>query len=773
MPLLLLFPLSLPLLPLHCSSFQGYCRSFRIDYRSFHVKCHSFTIDYDSLSIVTVTPSPFITSFHHHSNASSFPPVIPPLFFFALNRPTKRSMAKPAATPKANRLPTYSKTRVPDLVARLVERGLPHTGTRADLVERLREDDRKKAARIEPPSDGVGEPTGASSTLYHSAYHGTALDPDGNFSHFVRTIDNSHQRRGYWKFASVEDDRRAHARGFSTPEEVLLEQDRSLDSFDHIILRWVPGSENASPRGILSGTARLHLMTMYELRMLLEQPLSLRGQVPVYPIHQDPRLEQYWKAKANLQELNVSKGPIIETASTAPPLPTPKPLSHHRSTPSEPPSQQSTVACTQQETNTQDTCGTSICTNDLSLRLPAQSTASPLTSPPQTTGPPTPNETANISNTRPTDSQVDDEIPDEPSSVYWDPKGDLGTPLVFELQSLDDDEVSTNVSVPSNETYLEGLSDLLLFLPPPHTLETSLPSTHDTSQHVRQSSPGRPLSPLPLSNPVQSAPLSLQPHVQTSDAEFSQRNCFEQIEKDFAVHDVEHCPSSTDTAGITAPDTVVQSKPTSAPDCIKPSGDHTIGHEDLVSIGTSTPSAVPGDMTVSPLDVLDKGLHGLDWQTETRAPQAAIPHCAQTDSPKRRQDAYLDIPCMDCGLEEVEGHTPDCHINSELPLLSPTGHIPSLTQSIGMFFSKNPTILDYRRLADAVERFDPGPWTTHFNPFPTPPPEEPEAQISGMADIIRNEDSYKNDVDLHGLPDSVMILLWAFKTSPGIEVFTE
>lgn len=83
------------------------------------------------------------------------------------------------------------------------------------------------------------------------------------------------------------------------------------------------------------------------------------------------------------------------------------------------------------------------------------------------------------------------------------------------------------------------------------------------------------------------------------------------------------------------------------------------------------------------------------------------------------------------------------------------------------------TVLDYRRLADAVERFDPGPWTTHFNPFPTPPPEESDTQISGMADVIRNEDSYKDDVELHGLPDSAMIVLWAFKTSPAVEVITQ
>jgi hypothetical protein len=39
-----------------------------------------------------------------------------------------------------------------------------------------------------------------------------------------------------------------------------------------------------------------------------------------------------------------------------------------------------------------------------------------------------------------------------------------------------------------------------------------------------------------------------------------------------------------------------------------------------------------------------------------------------------------------------------------------------------------------------------------------------------MAEVVRQEDSYKEDVELHGLPDDLMILLWAFKTSGGVEV---
>jgi len=39
-----------------------------------------------------------------------------------------------------------------------------------------------------------------------------------------------------------------------------------------------------------------------------------------------------------------------------------------------------------------------------------------------------------------------------------------------------------------------------------------------------------------------------------------------------------------------------------------------------------------------------------------------------------------------------------------------------------------------------------------------------------MAEVIRNEASYKDDPELHVLPDDLMIMLWAFKTAPGVEV---
>jgi hypothetical protein len=82
-------------------------------------------------------------------------------------------------------------------------------------------------------------------------------------------------------------------------------------------------------------------------------------------------------------------------------------------------------------------------------------------------------------------------------------------------------------------------------------------------------------------------------------------------------------------------------------------------------------------------------------------------------------------------------------------------------------------VLDHRSLADAVARFDPGPWTSHYGPSAPPKPEDPATQIAGIAAVVRNEESYKMDAGLHGLPEEALILMWAFKTSADVEILDE
>lgn len=601
---------------------------------------------------------------------------------------------------KADRPLAYNRTRVADLVAKLVERGLPHAGNKSELITRLQQDDRKKEARAESLSDAGNEPSGAAiginpglanaptntSTPYHGAYHGPSLGPDGSFSHFVRTIDNSHQQRGYWRFASTEDDRRAYARGFSSPEEVLLEQDRSRDCFDNITLRWVFGKDDKSAKGGLSGTASHHLTSIYELRMLLGQPLSLRGQVPVYPISQDPRLEKYWEAKANLQRLKVAQSPIFVTGSTTTPPPSPNSLLHIQSTIPESLSQQPRAASTQQ-THTKDArggCETSLHHAALSVPLPSRSTVSPCKSPPQAIGPPTSKDATSTNTSRPIDGPVDHELHGKPSAVDWGLEGGLDAPLVFELESLDDDTVFTNVDMSSTATRLMNLPDLPLVLPLPQTRESLQSSARDASRKLRQPSPSRPLSPLPPPplHPGQSNLPSTQPQGQISEFDASKWGGFEQIEKDLAALDATYHPSSAHTVEVadqtieTAPcDAIEQSTTTAALESVTSAGERTIGSSELEAGGTSLQLAVPCDVPVSPCVVLDEGPNGMDWQAESEAPEVGSPIQVGAESPQRLPAAYLDIPCMDCGLDEEEGHKPDCHIGSKLiPLLYTSCH---------------------------------------------------------------------------------------------------
>jgi hypothetical protein len=73
-----------------------------------------------------------------------------------------------------------------------------------------------------------------------------------------------------------------------------------------------------------------------------------------------------------------------------------------------------------------------------------------------------------------------------------------------------------------------------------------------------------------------------------------------------------------------------------------------------------------------------------------------------------------------------------------------------------------------------VERFDPGPSNIRCNasePEPEEPePEDPALVFKGMVNIIKNEDSYGDDEALHALPDDLMMLQWAFKTSENVEI---
>lgn len=110
------------------------------------------------------------------------------------------------------------------------------------------------------------------------------------------------------------------------------------------------------------------------------------------------------------------------------------------------------------------------------------------------------------------------------------------------------------------------------------------------------------------------------------------------------------------------------------------------------------------------------------------------------------------LPCMDCGLVEV--HTSDCWINATTLSLKPT---------------ENLTTSELQRLADDVNKFDPGPWTTHFGP-PQEVAEDTETQVQGLAEVIRNLDATAEDLELQELDDQSTILLWALKSIGKVHI---
>lgn len=79
------------------------------------------------------------------------------------------------------------------------------------------------------------------------------------------------------------------------------------------------------------------------------------------------------------------------------------------------------------------------------------------------------------------------------------------------------------------------------------------------------------------------------------------------------------------------------------------------------------------------------------------------------------------------------------------------------------------TVAELGHIADAVERNDPEQWREHRVPPPTPELEGYENKAREMADIVRNEESYKSDPILHGLDDGALLILWALRTSTKIQ----
>ncbi|KAF2273797.1 uncharacterized protein EI97DRAFT_144058 [Westerdykella ornata] len=117
---------------------------------------------------------------------------------------------------------------------------------------------------------------------YVSPYRGVVKHGD-KFSHFDVYVDPEHQKDGYWIF-SPGNEELAYQRGFRAPELLLLAELREpgKGAPDDIKLRWIPGAKDMFfPERHVS--AKQHIAAIALERRLFGLPSLDTSTVPVYP----------------------------------------------------------------------------------------------------------------------------------------------------------------------------------------------------------------------------------------------------------------------------------------------------------------------------------------------------------------------------------------------------------------------------------------------------------------------------------------------------------
>jgi hypothetical protein len=131
-------------------------------------------------------------------------------------------------------------------------------------------------------------------------------------------------------------------------------------------------------------------------------------------------------------------------------------------------------------------------------------------------------------------------------------------------------------------------------------------------------------------------------------------------------------------------------------------------------------------------------------------------------------DALLTMPwtCMECGVED--GHNAMCltgckFSSTDRYILTDekTAYIPRANEEL--------TQAERIEIANAVERRDPELWREHRYPPPSPPLEDHETKVKGMAEIIRNEPDFSKRPEFQGLSDTELILCWGLTSMKSIK----
>ncbi|KAH8733232.1 hypothetical protein GQ44DRAFT_766285 [Phaeosphaeriaceae sp. PMI808] len=576
------------------------------------------------------------------------------------------------------------------------------------------------ASQLQPQEPSADGP---SFTSYHTAYQGVETDSGGAFKNFIRRPDESHIDNGYWRFSSIEDEQRAYAYGFHTPEDILCAVDCSDGEYEDIILRWIPGKVDKNMKMPVTGCAAQHLKEIFELRQFLGRALSRRGVIPHYPI--SPRLEDYWDARRSAV-MSQAQEPGISTAI--------EPVSHPTQSVSVP-----SPDLPPRTTLDQDPL------NFPSLQVRQTSTSS-------------------VASQIPRAIPVESSTPKPPIRSSF---ASLVQPSAVSQIARNDSQSDTSTGAPKTDHRKAVQAAKAQKSKDEHSIQPSFSSPKTLqAQNPIQVQEQRPSGPPLRFDHLPKNPLS--PKHITSFAQ--QESLFE---GSGSTSSPKHVPiiGGSATQDVSSLYAALSFRPRSLEESANTHETrHSVSvesHQTSNSSGGRKTETNQGTPILQPSENIDRLIDNPNDNKENKIsnkePESggqnidSAPECSKEfQLSLNGVDMYPGLPCMDCG--EETGHKSDCHIAIAFASLKPTEKL---------------TVIDYRRLGEAVERFDPGPWTDHCGPPPEPTPEDAKLEIQGMAEIIRNEESYKNDVSLHALPDQIMIIFWALKTSPNIQVLQE
>ncbi|XPS76197.1 hypothetical protein M3J09_008253 [Ascochyta lentis] len=549
---------------------------------------------------------------------------------------------------------------------------------------------------------------------YYSAHRGLVWAPNGEFHHFARQCDPIHTMNGYWKFNSYDDDRRAYKCGLYTPEAVLIAQDVGDGVYDNITLRWVSGKLDPENRPTV-GTAAAHLEAIYNERRILGKSLSFRGRVPLYSISTEQRLVNYRITRSGTQGDALSEEVLVSPS---------------------------------QHTFSSDTVSLIVasggCTRSrtpLSVSAPASLHRAQDKS---TLNDVQVDNSLYTANFQPTSdgigaspASVPSRIPSPLAQANGNQSSESekrGQLAVMPGLTVSKQQTSTAVSAQrSMESQTERQTPSLF-----HTLRAA---TSNSTLPLLSSVQATSRSALRIQSAL--APTTTTPH-SASPVRSSQ-----------IASDRQHIRSDS-----IAPTLLAQKSPrrTSSLDPrlrgrVRPTSACTVKSAETAFLSPTTTSGSLEDFNHTEGDE-DYYVAQDGYDTANDLTYSVCSLSSTNLRPSQLYDAQsATLPCMSCGV--VTTHATHCWIKeATLSLRAPDELAAS----------------NYRDLVADVKRFDPGPWTTHVGPPKEVAVDDPHTQVQGMAEMIRNLETSKEDPELQTLDAEFTVLLWALKSSGNVQI---